>query len=244
LNFGIVVDLTQSGRKKLPEDFLYTQNHKSIWNFFSNFLDERFTEEDLSEILDEDEVTRIKTAPTIPPMLQFEPQIPGEVESEEAKRARTRGQSLADKFYAGREAQYFDGIKKLAAKFNRATVLVLKHTDALINLDMRQFLNLDPIKRLDPETKYHRLRQYFSERWGPHSSLDVSKIKADLTSMRGDDPGWRKHLQNFNYFVGSLEQTLQRDANDAIIYGQAPAAEYPVRQLQPRSTLRTLLHVS
>jgi hypothetical protein len=70
-------DLTQSGRKKLPEDFLYTQNHKSIWI-------ERFAEEDLSEILDEDEVTRNKTAPTIPPMLQFEPQTPGQVESEEA----------------------------------------------------------------------------------------------------------------------------------------------------------------
>ena len=39
-------DLTQSGRKKLPEDFLYTQNHKSIWI-------ERFAEEDLSEILDD-----------------------------------------------------------------------------------------------------------------------------------------------------------------------------------------------
>ena len=221
-------DLTQAGRKKLPEDFLYTQNHKSIWNFFSNFLDERFAEEDLSEILDEDEVTRIKTAPTIPPILQFEPQTPGEVESEEAKRARARGQSLANKSYAGREAQYFDGIKKLAVKFNRATVLVLKHTDALlINLDMHQFLNSVPIKRLDPETKYRRLRQYFSKRWGPHSSLDVAEIKADLTtSMRGDDPGWRKYLQNFNYFVGSLKQTLQRDANDAIIYGPAPAAEY------------------
>ena len=80
-------------------------------------------------------------------------------------------------------------------------MLVLKHTDALINLDMHQFLNSDPIKRLDPETKYRRLRQYFSERWGPHSSLDVAKIKSDLTSMRGDDPGWRKYLQNFNYFV-------------------------------------------
>ena len=90
----------------------------------------------------------------------------------------------------------------------------------------------DPIKRLNPETKYRRLRQYFSERWGPLSSLDASKIKADLTtSMRGDDPGWRKYLQNFNYFVGSLEQTLQRDANDAIIYGPAPAAEYPARPL-------------
>jgi hypothetical protein len=88
-------DLTQSGRKKLPEDFLYTQNHKSIWNFFSKFLDKKFAEEDLSEILDEDEVARIKTAPTIPPMLQFQPQTPGEVESEEAKRTRTRGQSLA-----------------------------------------------------------------------------------------------------------------------------------------------------
>ena len=150
-------DLTQSGRKKLPEDFLYTQNHKNIWNFFSNFLDARFAEEDLSEILDEDEVTRIKTAQTIPPMLQFEPQTPGEVELEEAKRARTRVQSLTDKSYTGREAQYFDEIKKLAAKFNRATVLVLKHTDALINLDMHQFLNSDPIKRLDQETKYRRL---------------------------------------------------------------------------------------
>ena len=76
---------------------MYTQHHKNIGNFFSNFLDERFAEEDLSEILDEDEVKRIKTAPIIPPMLQFEPQIPGEIESEEAKRARTRGQSLADK---------------------------------------------------------------------------------------------------------------------------------------------------
>ena len=162
-------DLTQAGRRKLPEDFLYTQNHKSIWNSFSNFLDEKF--------------------------------------AEESKRARARGQSLADKSYAGREAQYFDGIKKLAAKFSRATVLVLKHIDALINLDMHQFLKSDPVKRLDPETKYRRLRQYFSERWGPHSSLDVAKIKADLTSMWGDDPGWRKYLQNFNYFVGSLEST-------------------------------------
>jgi hypothetical protein len=140
-------DLTPAGRRKLPEDFSYTQNHKSIWNSFSNFLDEKFAEEDLSEILDEDEVTRIKTAPAIPPMLQFEPQTPGEVESEESKRARARGQSLADKSYAGREAQYFDGIKKLAAKFSRATVLVHKHTDALINLDMHQFLRSDPRTR-------------------------------------------------------------------------------------------------
>ncbi len=137
-------------------------------NSFSNFLDEKFAEEDLSEILDEDEVTRIKTASVIPPMLQFEPQTPGEEEWEESKRARLRGQSLADKSYAGREAQYFDGIKKLAAKFSRATVLVLKHTDdALINLDMHQFLKSDPVKRLDPETKYRRLRQYLSERWVP-----------------------------------------------------------------------------
>jgi hypothetical protein len=49
--------------------------------------------------------------------------------------------------------------------------------------------------------------------------------------MWGDDPGWRKYLQNFNHFVGSFEQTLQWDANDAIIYGPAPAAEYPAGPL-------------
>ena len=54
--------------------------------------------------------------------------------------------------------------------------------------------------------------------------------------MQGNDPGWRKYLQNFNYFVGSLEQTMQRDANDAVIYGPAPAAIYPAR---PAATAQT-----
>ena len=122
--------MTQSGRTKLPEDFLYTQNHRVFGISSTTFLTRDLQKKDLSQILDEDEVTRIKTAPTIPPMLQFEPQTPGEVESEEA--ARTRGESLADKSYAGREAQYFDGIKKLAAKFNRATVLVLMRSSISI----------------------------------------------------------------------------------------------------------------
>ena len=167
-------DLTQPGRKKLPEDFLYT--HKTIkvtslpWDF-SNFLDERFQKKILARSW-----TR-------------------------TNRKRKSGLGLEDNHLQTSptqeeiEAQYFDKIKKLAARFNRATVLVLKHTNALTNLDMHQFLNSDPNKRLDPETKYRRLRQYFSERWGPHSSLDVAKIKSDLASMQGDDPGWRKYQQ-------------------------------------------------
>ena len=35
--------------------------------------------------------------------------------------------------------------------------------------------------------------------------------------------------EHLNYFVGSLEQIMQRDANDAVIYGPAPAAIYPAR---------------
>jgi hypothetical protein len=60
--------------------------------------------------------------------------------------------------------------------------------------------------------------------------------------MRGDDLGWRKYLQNFNHFVGSLESTQQRDANDAIIYGPAPAATYyPAR---PSSTAPVAEHTA
>jgi hypothetical protein len=40
-----------------------------------------------------------------------------------------------------------------------------------------------------------------------------------------------EYLQNFDYFVWSLKSTLQRDANDVIIYGPAPAADYPARPL-------------
>ena len=101
--------------------------------------------------------------------------------------------------------------------------------DAQIKLDLHQFLKSDPIKKLEPEARYKSLREHFSEHWGPHSSLDVTKIKQELTVMQRDDPGWRKYLQNFNYFVGSLEQTMQCDSNDAVIYGPAPAAIYPVR---------------
>eukprot|EP01036_Dinobryon_divergens_P037405 gene37405-48919_t len=61
-------DVLKSDRKKLPDDF-------------------RLAEEDLGEILDEDEVKRIKTAPTIPPMLLFEPANLGDVETKEEPRA-------------------------------------------------------------------------------------------------------------------------------------------------------------
>ena len=108
-------------------------------------------------------------------------------------------------------------------------MLVLKHVDAQINLDLHQFIKSDPIKKLEPQAKYKSLREHFSEHKGPHSSLDVTKIKQELTEMQEDDPGWRKYLQNFIYFCGSPEQTMQHDANDAVIYGPAPAAIYPAR---------------
>ena len=219
----------KTGNKKLEDDFVYTQKHKNIWNSFCNFLDERFAEEDLSEILDAEEIARLKIPPTIPAHLEFIPTNVGDQETEEEKRARSRAQILADKSYASKESSHLEGLRKLKQKFNRAIVLVLKHVDAQINLDLHQFLKSDPIKKMEPEAKYNSLREHFSEHWGPHSSLDVTKIKQELTEMQGDDPGWRKYLQNFNYFVGSLEQTMQRDANDAVIYGPAPAAIYPAR---------------
>ena len=103
-------------------------------------------------------------------------------------------------------------------KFNRATVLVLKHVDAQIKSD--------PIKKLEPPEA-----RYKSEYWGPHSSLDVTKIKQELTETRSETTldGGSKYFQNFNYFVGSLEQTMQRDANDVVIYGPASAAIHPAR---------------
>ena len=56
----------KTGNKKLADDFVYTQKHKNIWNSFCNFLDERFAEEDLSEILDAEEIARLKIPLTIP----------------------------------------------------------------------------------------------------------------------------------------------------------------------------------
>ena len=85
------------------EDLLYAAKDKNIWTAFCNFFDDRLAAEDLGDILDENEVTRIKTAPTIPPMLQFRPVNVGDVETEEQKNERKRGQQLADKSYASRE---------------------------------------------------------------------------------------------------------------------------------------------
>ena len=121
--------ISKTGNKKLDEDFVYTQKHKNIWNSFCNFLDERFAEEDLSEILDAEKISRLKIPPTIPAHFEFIPMNVGDQESEEEKRARTRAQSLADKSYASKEAAHLEGLKKLKQKFNRAIVLVLKHVD-------------------------------------------------------------------------------------------------------------------
>ena len=42
-------------------------------------------------------------------------------------------------------------------------MLVLKHVDAQINLDLHQFLKSDPIKKLEPEAKYNNLHDHFIE---------------------------------------------------------------------------------
>ena len=81
--------ISKTGNKKLDEDFVYTQKHKNIWNSFcNNFLDERFAKEDLSEILDAEEISRLKIPPTIPAHLEFIPTNVGDLESEEKKSAR------------------------------------------------------------------------------------------------------------------------------------------------------------
>ena len=46
--------IRKTGNKKLEDDFVYIQNS------FCTFLDERFAEEDLSEILDAEEISRLK----------------------------------------------------------------------------------------------------------------------------------------------------------------------------------------
>ncbi len=70
--------------------------------------------------------------------MEFIPTNVGDVESGEDKRAGIRAQALADKSYTSKEAAHLDGLKKLKQKFNRATILVLKHVDAQINLDLHQ----------------------------------------------------------------------------------------------------------
>ena len=113
--------ISKTGNKKLDDDFVYTQKHKNILNYFCNFLDERFAEEDLMEILDADEISKTKIPPAIPALLEFIPPHVGDIESDEDKRARTRAQAQADKSYASKEAAHLVGLKKLKQKFNRAT---------------------------------------------------------------------------------------------------------------------------
>ena len=75
----------KSGNKKLDDDFVYTQKHKNIWNSFCNFLDEKFAEEDLSDILDAEEILRLKIPPAIPALLEFIPINVGDIESDEER---------------------------------------------------------------------------------------------------------------------------------------------------------------
>ena len=138
---------------------------------FCNFLVERFAKEYLSEILDAGEISRLKISPTIPALLEFIPTNVGDAESEEERRARNRAQIIADKSYVSKEASHLERLKKLKQKFNRATVLALKHVDAQINLDLHQFLKSDPIKNLEAKAKYNK------------SSDNISASIGDLTLL-------------------------------------------------------------
>ena len=57
-------------------------------------LDERIAEEDLSKILDAEEIARLKIPPAIPALLEFITTNVGDLEPDEDKRARIRAQTL------------------------------------------------------------------------------------------------------------------------------------------------------
>ena len=113
-----------------------------------------------------------------------------------------------------------------------------------ISRSTHQFLKLDRIIGLEPEElKYHSLREHLIDARvvggrGPHLSLDVTKIVQKMKKLYGDDPGWRIFLQGyrFDYKLGSLIDTLQRDAAEAKMYGVAPPAIYPPRPNKCSST--------
>ena len=83
-------------------------------------------------------------------MLQFTPANLGDVETEKQKDERKRGQQLADKSYASRESHYFDGMNRLAAKFGKASLLLLKYVDTTIHDDLWQFLKTDASSHQSP----------------------------------------------------------------------------------------------
>jgi hypothetical protein len=82
--------ISKIGNKKLEDYFVHTQKHRNIWNSFCHFLDERFAEEDLSEILDAEEISRLKIPPIIPAHLEFN----------ECRRSRIRRKEKSQKLSA------------------------------------------------------------------------------------------------------------------------------------------------
>jgi hypothetical protein len=110
----------KTGNKTLDEDFVYTQKHKNIWNSFCNFLDENFAEEDLSEILDAEEISRLKIPPAIPALLEFIPTNVGDLESDE-DREKSQNQSSDSRRQILREqrSSLFGWIEEIEAEIQQ-----------------------------------------------------------------------------------------------------------------------------
>ena len=192
----------------------YDGNDKSKWNKFISQNSEELLRKNIGYILNPEVLAaRLAEVPQ-PPIIPI-----GLHETPLQANHRIIQQGREDKRWQSLVSKRDNDVRKVEEDFGNAIVILKDQCSDIIRDDLNSILNRPNVLLLGNQAKYNLIYNRLETQWGPHNQGDVDILRDKLISLNGDETGWRLAIQIFDQTVTSMEMTVQRNAEGAVIRG-------------------------
>ena len=156
------------------------------------------------------DVAAIKAPVQRPNFVVFIPRAAKPAEEPHEKEQRDLENDVLKKMYSDALSRQISELKKLQQDNEVRLSILFDLVDKSINDELHDFKKRT-CGAMNPEQQYDAIFQHLLMTHGPHSSLDVRSLTAQLSELYPISLGWPKFLLAFSHGVTTLTEMKQTD---------------------------------
>ena len=201
----------------------YSAKNKSAWPDLLQSLDSQLLENKISYLNKPHEVEAIKAKVPDPKFFAFIPSLNHPTEEPHEKEIRDMKNDVVKKLYTDALSRQISKLEQLQRDNEVRLAILLDLVDKAINDELHDYKKRT-CASMSPEQQFESIFQHLLMTHGPHSSLDVRSLTAQLSELSPTALGWPKFLLSFNHYVTTLTEMKQTaPLTGEILRGPKPA---------------------
>jgi hypothetical protein len=181
----------------------YSAKNKSAWPDLLQSLDSQLLENKISYLNKPSEVEAIKAKVPDPKFFAFIPSLNKRTEEPHEKEIRDMKNDVVKKLYTDALSRQISKLEQLQRDNEVRLAILLDLVDKAINDELHDYKKRT-CASMNPEQQFESIFQHLLMTHGPHSSLDVRSLTAQLSELSPTNLGWPKFLLSFNHYVTTL----------------------------------------